>query len=137
MRALPAAVLKHPDYHFITPREAHLHYTPVSKIDCPHFMSWADVERDLTAWLGNPLQNSAIEMAYSLEKRVKKSKDPDLVNVWRKLLTSDHFYYMCTKWFSDGDVHKYFNPYESPYDAYVVYMNILNDLMETLKQRGI
>src|SRR3989339_496458 len=137
MRALPAAVLKHPDYHFITPREAHLHYTPVSKIDCPHVMSWDDVERDLTAWLGNPLQNSAIEMAYSLEKRVKKSKDPDLVNVWRKLLTSDHFYYMCTKWFSDGDVHKYFNPYESPYDAYVVYMNILNDLMETLKQRGI
>src|SRR3989339_477323 len=137
MRALPAAVLKHPDYHFITPREAHLHYTPVSKIDCPHFMSWADVERDLTAWLGNPLQNSAIEMAYSLEKRVKKSKDPDLVNVWRKLLTSDHFYYMCTKWFSDGDVHKYFNPYESPYDAYVVYCNVMNDLVNTIRHAGI
>src|SRR3989339_1335716 len=137
MRALPGAIFKHPDFGFITPSEAGQRYTPVAKIDCPYFTSWADIERDLTAWIGNPLQNSAIEMAYQLESAVKKSGDINLIGIWRKLLTSDHFYYMCTKWFSDGDVHKYFNPYESPYDAYVVYMNILNDLMETLKQRGI
>ncbi|OGS37109.1 MAG: alpha-amylase [Elusimicrobia bacterium RIFOXYB2_FULL_49_7] len=137
MRALPGAIFKHPDFGFITPSEAGQRYTPVAKIDCPYFTSWADIERDLTAWIGNPLQNSAIEMAYQLESAVKKSGDINLIGIWRKLLTSDHFYYMCTKWFSDGDVHKYFNPYESPYDAYVIYMNVLNDLIETLQQRGI
>lgn len=137
MRALPEALFRHPDFNFITPGEAGDHFTPVAKIDCPYFTSWADIERDLTAWIGNPLQNSAIEMVYSIEDKVRQAKDPELLALWRKLLTSDHFYYMCTKWFSDGDVHKYFNPYESPYDAYVIYLNVLNDLIETLKQRGI
>jgi alpha-amylase len=137
LRALPGAVLAHPDFRFITPGEASRHYTPFAQIDTPHFISWADVERDLTAWIGNPLQNSALEMAYGLEAKIKKAKDPALLATWRRLLTSDHFYYLCTKWFSDGDVHKYFNPYNSPYDAYVVYTNIINDLTETLKQRGI
>ena len=73
-------------------------------------------------------------MAYALEEPVKRSGNPELIHAWRKLLTSDHFYYMCTKWFSDGDVHKYFNPYSSPYDAYVVYINVLNDIKETLKR---
>jgi len=137
MRALPGKILSHPDFNFITPGEASRRYTPMAKVDCPHFTSWADIERDLTAWLGNPLQNSAIEMAYALEPFVKKTKDNDLIAIWRKLLTSDHFYYMCTKWFSDGDVHKYFNPYESPYDAYVVYCNVMNDLVNTIRQAGI
>ncbi len=135
MKELPAKVLNNSDFNFITPSEASKYYTPMATIDCPHFTSWADVERDLTAWIGNPLQDSAIQMVYSMEERVLKTKDPGIIDVWRKLLTSDHFYYMCTKWFSDGDVHKYFNPYESPYDAYVTYTNILNDLLETLKQR--
>jgi alpha-amylase len=137
MRALPEKVMKHPDFNFITPDEARKRYTPLSKIDCPHYVSWADIERDLTAWVGNPLQDDAIQMTYDLEKKIKKTQDLDLIAVWRKLLTSDHFYYMCTKWFSDGDVHKYFNPYETPYDAYVVYLNVLNDLAETLKAREI
>ncbi|MFH0921626.1 MAG: glycoside hydrolase family 57 protein [Fibrobacterota bacterium] len=137
MRILPEKILAHRDFNFITPGEASGLYTPMAKVDCPHFTSWADLERDLTAWLGNPLQNSAIEMAYALEPYVKKTKDENLIALWRKLLTSDHFYYMCTKWFSDGDVHKYFNPYESPYDAYVVYCNVINDLVQTIRQRGI
>lgn len=137
MAALPEAVFRHPDFQFITPNEAGKFHAPVSQIDVPYTVSWADVERDLTAWVGNPMQDSAIERAYSLEKKVKQTKDQNLINVWRKLLGSDHFYYMCTKWFSDGDVHKYFNPHESPYDAYIVYMNVLNDLTETLKERGI
>jgi alpha-amylase len=137
LRALPGAVLAHPDFQFINPGEASKFYTPFSQIDAPYFISWADVERDLTAWIGNPLQNSALEMVYGLEARIKKAQDPELLATWRRLLTSDHFYYLCTKWFSDGDVHKYFNPYNSPYDAYVVYTNIINDLTETLKKRGI
>jgi len=135
MRALPEKVLAHPDYRFINPREAHRYYTPVAKIDVPHYVSWADIERDLTAWLGNPMQNSASEMVWQLEKDLVRLGDENLLSVWHKLLTSDHYYYMCTKWFSDGDVHKYFNPYDTPFDAYIVFMNVLNDLKETVKQR--
>ncbi len=137
MRALPSAILKNPDFRFLMPKEVNEHYTPMSKIDVPFYISWADVERDLTAWLGNHLQDSAIEKIYQLEEAVKKTKDPDIIHTWRKLLTSDHFYYMCTKWFSDGDVHKYFNPYETPYDAFVIYTHVMNDLVETLKKRGV
>jgi alpha-amylase len=134
-KRLPEEIFTHPDYQFINPGQAHEYYTPVAQIDVPYFVSWADIERDLTAWLGNPLQNSSSEAVYAMEKRVLNTGDKDLIDVWYKLLTSDHFYYMCTKWFSDGDVHKYFNPYETPYDAYIVYMNVLNDLKETIVQR--
>jgi alpha-amylase len=135
LRSLPKEILKHPEYKFITPGEAHQYYMPKDVIDVPYFISWADIERDLSAWLGNPLQDSALEMAYSLEEGIIQQEDEDLKNIWHKLLTSDHFYYMCTKWFSDGDVHKYFNPYDTPFDAYLVYVNILNDLNHTLNQR--
>ncbi|MDY6934981.1 MAG: glycoside hydrolase family 57 protein [Spirochaetota bacterium] len=132
-QSLPKEVLKHPDFQFINPFEAQEYYSPVSELDVPYYISWADMERDLSAWIGNPLQNSAIEMAFKLEEEVLSTNNADLLDVWRKLLTSDHFYYMCTKWFSDGDVHKYFNPFNSPYDAYIVYMNILNDLKTSIK----
>lgn len=101
-------------------------------LDVPHFMSWADAERDLTAWLGNDMQNDAIESVYRLEKVVKATGDPGVLRTWRRLQTSDHFYYMSTKWFSDGDVHSYFNPYGTPYDAYINYMNVLADFRLTL-----
>ncbi len=137
MRRLPGRILEMPDFAFMTPAEASRYFSPSAKIDTPNFISWADVERDLTAWLGNPLQDSAIEMVYALEKPVRRAKDPELLSIWRRLLTSDHFYYMCTKWFSDGDVHKYFNPFSTPYDAYVTYVNVVNDMAETLKARGL
>lgn len=93
-----------------------------------HFpISWADQERDLTAWLGNNLQDDAFDKLYNLYDNVKKTTNPQIKEIWKHLQTSDHFYYMCTKWFSDGNVHKYFNPYESPYVAYINYMNIIND----------
>ncbi len=94
----------------------------------PAFISWADEERDTTAWLGNAMQQDAARALYALEPTVRRRKDADLLGTWRTLQTSDHFYYMCTKWFADGDVHRYFNPYESPYEAYINYMNILDDL---------
>ena len=105
----------------------------MARLDVPLFISWADAERDLTAWLGNDMQNDAIEALYKLEPLVRASDNPDLLRTWRRLQTSDHFYYMCTKWFADGDVHKYFNPYGSPYDAYINYMNVLADFELTLK----
>ena len=89
-------------------------------------------ERDLTAWLGNDMQQDAITAVYRLEEKVKASGNEDLLRTWRRLQTSDHFYYMCTKWFADGDVHSYFNPYGTPYDAYINYMNVLADFGLTL-----
>jgi len=83
----------------------------------------------LSAWLGNEIQQSAIKRIYAIRKRILETKDENLIHKWRKLQTSDHFYYMCTKWFSDGDVHKYFNPYGTPYDAFINYMNVLADFI--------
>lgn len=127
LRHLPWEILKHKDNDFVTPSEAIKRYEPVAELDFHNFVSWADVERDLSAWLGNRMQHEAIRQIYLLESYVKLSKNPALHDEWRKLQTSDHFYYMCTKWFNDGDVHKYFNPYDSPYEAFIAYMNILND----------
>ena len=101
----------------------------------PHFISWADAERDLSAWRGNDLQDDALGAVQALEADVKKTGDPDLLRTWRRFTTSDHFYYMCTKFFSDGDVHKYFSPYETPYDAYIFYMNALADLELTVRRK--
>jgi alpha-amylase len=132
LAALPGAILARPDFRFATPTEVVSGLAPVAKLDVPDFVSWADVERDLTAWRGNPMQEDALQGVYSLERRVLERGDADLARVWRSLQTSDHFYYMCTKWFADGDVHKYFNPYDSPYDAYINYQNVLADFEETL-----
>jgi alpha-amylase len=74
------------------------------------------------------MQEEALTMVYGLEKPVLASRDKKLIEDWRRLLVSDHFYYMCTKWFADGDVHKYFNPYESPYEAFIAFANVVNDL---------
>lgn len=128
MRHLPDELLKNPDNDFKTPSEAAKAYRAVGEIDVHHLISWADTERDLSAWLGNPMQSNAIHELYRLEKKVKSIGDKKLIDDWRKLQTSDHFYYMCTKYFSDGDVHKYFNPYDSPYDSYINFMNVLDDM---------
>jgi Alpha-amylase/alpha-mannosidase len=136
MDVLPQFILNHPDTAFMTPSEAVASLAPVANLDVHSYMSWADAERDLTAWLGNDLQDDAISTLYSYEQAVKNSSNPALLKVWRNLQTSDHFYYMCTKWFSDGDVHKYFNPYPSPYDAYINYMNVLTDLSYRIDTAG-
>ena len=128
LRALPHEILSNPDNGFVTPSEAFSKYSSVGEIDAPNYVSWADVERDLSAWLSNPIQHDAVRAFFDLEKQVKQSNDESVLRDWRRLSTSDHFYYMCTKWFQDGDVHAYFNPYESPYEAFIAYMNVLNDL---------
>ena len=137
MKNLPEQILKHPHNHFVLPSEAVKFYDAKAEIDMHNFVSWADIERDLSAWLGNNMQESAFQQLYLLEKEIIESGDEKLIEDWRKLQTSDHFYYMCTKWFSDGDVHKYFNPYESPYDSFIAFMNIINDLKYRIKNLGI
>ncbi|USN45192.1 MAG: polysaccharide deacetylase family protein [Candidatus Woesearchaeota archaeon] len=132
LRAMPGMVLSHPDNEFVTVSQA-LKYPIRGEIDVHSFMSWADMERDLTAWTGNAMQQTALRELFLIEKAVKETGDEQLIEDWRRLSTSDHFYYMCTKWFSDGDVHKYFSPYESPYDAYMFFMNTLNDVLERIK----
>ncbi len=137
MEDLPEQIFKHPDNDFKTPSELIDSHDITAEIDVPNFMSWADLERDLTAWVGNPMQDHSIIEIYRLEQAVKKLNDKKLLSDWRRLTTSDHFYYMCTKWFSDGDVHKYFNPHDSPYECFISYMNILNDLIQRLEELGL
>ena len=127
VKALPKAILKQQDVCFATVSEAAKAYQPVGVLHCPHVMSWADEERDVTAWLGNELQNEAFSKLYALKDKVKALKNADFEYVWNFMQTSDHFYYMATKWLSDGDVHSYFNPYGSSYEAFINYMNVLSD----------
>jgi len=129
---LPMEALKYKNVNFMTLSEAIKKYEPVGEIDVPYLSSWADMDRDLTAWLGNEMQREAFNSVKSLEGLVKCTGDESLLQSWRKLQTSDHFYYMCTKWFADGDIHKYFNDYENPYEAFTNFMNILMDFKERL-----
>ncbi|MCS6895131.1 MAG: glycoside hydrolase family 57 protein [Bacteroidia bacterium] len=119
---------------FLTPSQILERHKPAAKLSVPMPLSWADSERDLTAWLGNELQTDAFETLYALEDEVQSIQDEAVQRDWLRLQTSDHFYYMCTKFFSDGDVHKYFNPYNSPYEAYVTYMNVLADFRERVRK---
>jgi alpha-amylase len=137
LKALPKEIFKNPENSFVTPTEAVTNFKAASDLDIPEFISWADIERDLSAWRSNPLQNEALEKIYALEEEILALEDQQLVEDWRKLQTSDHFYYMCTKWFADGDVHKYFNPYSSPYEAFVCFMNVLNDLKLRIKEKEL
>jgi len=129
MKELPQALLAAGGIDFATVSEAAAKYQPVSVLHCPHTMSWADEERDVTAWLGNELQNEAFSKLYALKEKIARLDNPDFDYVWNFLQTSDHFYYMATKWLSDGDVHSYFNPYDSAYDAFINYMNVLADFI--------
>jgi alpha-amylase len=128
LKYLPGEILKNPDNNFITPSEAIDRYEAEGELDIPDYVSWADTERDLSAWISNDLQKEALETLYALGKEIIHIDDPQLLEDWRRLQTSDHFYYMCTKWWNDGDVHKYFSPYESPYEAFIAYMNVMQDM---------
>ena len=134
-KALPEAVLARTDLQFCTPSEVARKYEPVAALDVPFPISWADEERDTTAWLGNELQNEAFNKLYALSDRVLAAEDESITRDWLKLQESDHFYYMCTKFFSDGMVHNYFNPYDTPYEAFINYMNVLSDFALRVEKR--
>lgn len=129
LKTLPFEVLRRKDLKFDLPSEVIEKYPPRGIFSSKEAITWADTERDLTAWLGNEIQKECAEILYALEDEIPFY----LKEVWRKLQTADHFYYMCTKWFADGDVHKYFNPYENPYEAYLNYRNVLEDLKLRIK----
>ncbi|MEI6901320.1 MAG: glycoside hydrolase family 57 protein, partial [Bacteroidota bacterium] len=133
-RSLPKAVFANTDFSFSTPRELNDQLQPVASLHVPYPISWADEERDLTSWLGNELQDEAFHKLFETWEKIKQIKDPGIIRDWGRLQTSDHFYYMCTKWFSDGAVHKYFNPYSSPYEAFINYMNVLSDFIIRLDE---
>ncbi|MBR5100676.1 MAG: glycoside hydrolase family 57 protein [Bacteroidales bacterium] len=134
LNAVPAAILSR-NLAFCTPAEAAQKHQPVAPLHVPFPISWADEERDTSAWLGNELQEEAFNKLYALEADVYKTKDENLISVYRKLQESDHFYYMCTKFFSDGSVHSYFNPYDTPYEAFINYMNVLADFELRVKEK--
>ena len=129
MRYLPEAVIADGEFEFVTPSQAVKKHRPVATLDVPDHISWADEERDLTAWLGNELQNDALKKLYDQTEKLAILNDEALWSDFGHLQESDHFYYMCTKFFSDGAVHKYFNPYDTPYEAFINYMNVLSDFI--------
>jgi len=127
LKHLPETIIKKTPFNFMTVSEVADNYQPVSLLHVPSPISWADEERDLTAWMGNELQTAAVNKLYSLSDRVGRCNNEQLMRDWVYLQSSDHFYYMSTKFFSDGAVHAYFNPYENPYQAFMNYMNVLSD----------
>ncbi len=137
LRNLPNEWLKQPGNKFETVTEAAESHEPKDFVDVPYTITWADTERDLTAWLGNDMQTDALRSLYELETAVTLTNDADIIRDWRRLQTSDHVYYMCTKWFNDGDVHAYFSPYDSPYKAYMYFMNAYRDLTTRIIRKGV
>ena len=135
MYNLPEAILKTNQFEFLTPAETAKKHQPVAPLHVPFAISWADEERDLTAWLGNELQNEAFEELYKIKSRVAALKDEAIQKDYDCLQASDHFYYMCTKMFADGGIHKYFSPYDTPYEAFMNYMNVLSDLIARVNQK--
>ncbi len=129
MKALPAAALKTKQFEFDTPAGVAAKHKAVSELSVPQPISWADEERDITAWLGNELQQDAYNKLYGLQEKLSILNDPILWADYGHLQESDHLYYMCTKFFSDGEIHQRFNPYDTPYEAFINYMNVLSDFI--------
>lgn len=140
LRYLPEHILKRSDWEFLTPSQVIQKYPVRSELHYGRDVSWADTERDTSAWNGNEMQNSALFRIYKLGQKVKKRNNSAILKTWRRFLTSDHFYYMCTKFFADGDVHAYFSPFKSPYHAFLSYMAIIEDFelyLEAKKSRKL
>lgn len=134
LKHLPGAILRNSSQNeFLTPSQIVDKYQPFGELDVPNMVSWADTERDLSAWLGNAMQSNALHELFKIEGALKEKGDEDLLRDWRRLTNSDHFYYMSTKYWADGDVHKYFSPYESPYDSYINFMNVLDNIVTRLR----
>ena len=134
LRHLPARILAGGDNDFLTPAQVADRFEPAGEIDVPNMISWADNEHDLSTWLGNAMQSNALHELYKLEGPLKDHGDVDLITDWERLTSSDHFYYMCTKYWSNGARHnKFFSPYESPYDSYINFMNVLDNVQSRMR----
>jgi len=133
LKHLPAKVMAHSDNDFLTPSQAIDKYHTTGEIDVVHFMSWSENERDMSAWLGNAMQSNALHELSKLEGPLKERGDADLLADWRKMSSSDHFYYMSTKHWAEDDMQKHFSPYESPYDSYINFMNVLDNIQSRVR----
>ena len=125
---LPDEVLKHEHLDFVTVNQAVERYKPVGEIDVPWAISWADEDRNVSTWLGNDMQIACFNELKNIGRKLKEKGNERLLKTWRRLQTSDHLYYCSTKGLADGDVHAYFSPYDNPYEGFINYMNILQDL---------
>ena len=134
MKALPGEFIADGEFEFVTPSEAARKHKAVADLEVFDPISWADEERDVTAWLGNELQQEAFNKVYAMTEKLSIVNNPELWEDYGHLQESDHFYYMCTKFFSDGEVHKYFNPYDTPYEAFINYMNVISDFQIRLDE---
>jgi alpha-amylase len=134
MENLPDAVAKSSRLTFGTPSSVAAEARDVLRLQVPRPVSWADAERDLSAWLGNDMQRAAHDALYSLLPDVRRHGDESLLQGWRRLSASDHVYYMSTKFASDGDVHSYFSPYKTPHDAFIAFMNVVDDFARRLRK---
>jgi alpha-amylase len=132
LASLPKEILSRPGNEFALPSEITANYPAQGEIDAPESVSWADSQRDISAWLGNNMQNDAAIALYKLEADIKSVKNKALLDDWRRLTSADHLYYISTKHFADGEVHKYFSPYRSPYDAFINFMNIMENVRKRL-----
>jgi alpha-amylase len=130
LRHLPREILRYPNNEFLTVREVVERFSPVGEIDVPFAISWADTERDVSTWLGNEMQIACFNELQEIGRRLKEKGDEKLMRLWRLLQASDHLYYLSTKGLANGDVHKYFSPYSTPYEGFINYMNILQDLKQ-------
>ena len=135
LRSLLTKLARSPHHRMMTPSEAITALNPHSTLSVPEHVSWADHERDLSAWLGNDMQKDAFKSLTKMDRTVKSLANPEVLKKWRQLQTSDHFYYMSTKNGSDGTVHNYFSPYPSPYEAFINYMNVLTDFSVQLDMK--
>ncbi|WP_311338057.1 glycoside hydrolase family 57 protein [Capnocytophaga leadbetteri] len=126
-------IAKNPNYQFLLPKEVTKKHTAKDILPVPYPISWTDEERDITSWLGNELQKEAFTELFKIQPLVKKKKNAELNEDYSRLQASEHFYFMRTKLFSGADYHKYILPYESPYEAFINYMNVLSDFIERVK----
>ena len=135
LKDLPGEILKdNDDYSFMTPTDIINQFKDIGELDIPDYISWADKERDISAWLGNDMQTALADYLYSMEDTVLNSESDELIDEWRKLQTSDHYYYVSTKNMGDGDIHNYFSPYASPHEAFMLMTNVMNDFKFRLDQ---
>jgi alpha-amylase len=130
LKHLPSEVFKHDNLDFATVSEAVELYNPVGDIDVPNAISWADEDRNVSTWLGNDMQIACFNELKNIGRKLNEKGNERLLKTWRRLQTSDHLYYCSTKGLADGAVHAYFSPYDNPYEGFMNYMNILQDLKQ-------
>lgn len=128
LEQLPDLLFTHPSWDILTPSQVIDRYPVLGELSFQRTVSWADAGRDISAWRGNAMQQRALSEVYALGPEIKRRNNSNLLALWRRLQTSDHFYYMATKSASDAEVHDYFSPYDGPYDAFIHYMNVMKDL---------